>query len=396
MKNLQKQPALVCSEIGLVRCLGAAGIAVLTGTEESDNGALYSRYSKQGYIFSSYESEEFIKELIELGKTLDYKPVLMSYDDRLILNVSQHREVLSEYFTFLMPDKKMVENLLDKMKFIGLSEEFNLPSPASVKVSEEKDLEQIKGSLKKPYLIKPIYRHHWFDKRFPEVVGSYKKAFVSNSIEELGEQYSRISQINPNVVVQEYIEGPDDHMYDVNMYINQMGQVVGSIVSQKIRVFPSTAGYGSYVVTVDDKEILDLSKEIAAKLNLRGMINVQFKREAKTLEPKLIEIHPRTSIFDVVGIKSGINVPAMYYSDMTGIPIPENKEERYGVKYINVSRDLRFILKNRKSLTTLNLAKSYMGKKVFDGLSIKDPIPTIMGIWWMIQHLLGSLILKQK
>ncbi|MEX0719060.1 MAG: ATP-grasp domain-containing protein [Balneolaceae bacterium] len=396
MKYMQKQPVLVCSEIGLVRCLGAAGIPVLTGTEESDNSALYSRYSKKRFNFSSYESEEFIQELINIGKELDYKPVLMSYDDRLIINISRHREELLKYYNFLLPEEEMVENLLDKMAFIKLADEYNLPAPASVKVSEEKDLNQIEDQLKKPYLIKPTYRHHWFHKDFPEVVGSYKKAFVCNSFQELEDRYKRISQINPNVVVQEYIEGPDSNMYDVNMYIDAGGEVKGSIVSQKLRVFPSTAGYGSYVITVDDQKILNMSKQIARKLNLRGLINVQFKRDEKTKEPKLIEIHTRTSIFDVLGIKSGINTPALYYADMTGTTVPVNGAGKYGVKYINVSRDLRFIMENHKSLTVLNLAKSYMGTKVFDGLSIKDPMPAVMAFWWMIRHSFGSLLLKQK
>lgn len=384
--KLQGQPALVCSEIGLVHCLGAAGITVITGTEQSDNSALYSRYTKKRIQFSSYESDQFIKELCELGKELHYKPVLMSYDDRLILNLSRNRKELQKYYRFLLPGEEMVENLLNKVKFIELADQYNLPAPASVKVSDESDLKLVEDRLEKPFLIKPTYRHHWFHENFQEIVGPYKKAYVCNPFQELQDRYRKIAQINPNVVVQEYIEGPDHHMYDVNMYIDKSGTVKGSIVGQKMRVYPPTAGYGSYVITVNDEEILVLSEQIAEKLQLFGMINIQFKKDETTGKPMLIEIHARTSIFDVLGIKSGVNIPAIYYADMTGARLPENTAGKNGVKYFNVSRDLRFMVKNRKNVTLSELVQSYKGTKIFDGFSLKDPIPAIMDLWWTIRH----------
>lgn len=391
----QKQPALVCSEIGLVHCLGAAGISALTGTENNENSALYSRYSKMRILFSSYESRQFIDELCDLSKKLEYKPVLLSYDDRLILNISRNREKLSKYYRFLLPDIDTVEKILDKKKFIKLSDEFQLPVPASIQVSQKSDLKQAVEKLKKPYLIKPFYRHHWFHKDFPRIVGTYKKAFICYSFQELQEYYDRIAQINPNVVVQDYITGPDNYMYDVNMYINAGGEVQGSLVCKKLRVYPQEAGYGSYVITVDDKEILNLCNQIASKLKLRGLINIQFKREEGTLEPKLIEIHARTSIFDVLGIKAGTNMPALYYSDMTGAAGALNGKSKTGIKYINIGRDLRFILKNHKKteLTFSELAKSYLGTKVIDGFSFRDPIPAVMNIWWLMRH---SLINRRR
>lgn len=382
-------PVLVCSEIGLIRCLGAAGIPTLTGTEEAENVASYSRYSNGKIIFSSYESEQFIQELCKLGKELDYRPVLMSYDDRLIRNISRYREKLLKYYRFLLPSHEMVEDLLDKQKFVELARAYNLPTPGSLRVTDQSDLKLVSKHLKKPYLIKPLYRHHWFHEDFTEIVGSYQKAFVCYSLQELEELYSRISQINANVVIQEYIAGPDDHMYDINMYIDKKGEVKGIIVAQKLRVYPPTAGYGSYVVTVDDEEILNLSKKIAQKLNLVGLINIQFKRDNNTGEPRLIEIHTRTSIFDILGIKAKMNLPAIYYADMTGRELPVNGVCKTDVKYLNIERDLRLFFEFGKNygLTFKNLAGSYMGTKVIDGFSISDPVPSAMAAWKKIKKL---------
>lgn len=384
------QPPLICSEFGLVRNLGAAGIPIIAGTEEPKNSAFYSKFTKRKIVFSNYESPEFINELIEVSEELHYNPVIMSYDDRVIMNISRNRDKLANYFKFLLPEKDMVENLLDKLKFVELSEEHDLPTPASEKVLNTEDLKRADQNLKKPYLIKPLYRHHWFHEDFTKIVGTYKKAYVCHTFEELKDLYTRLSKINPHVVVQEYIEGPDHHMYDINLYVDENEDIKGSIVAQKLRVYPPVAGYGSYVTTVNDNKLLELTHSIVKKLHLRGLLNVQFKKDINSGEFKLIEIHMRTSIFDVLGIKAKMNLPAIYYHDMIGQPLPLNGGCKSGVKYFNIGRDLRLFLKNRKSygLTLSKMMKSYSGSSVIDGFSIKDPLPALMDTWWMIRKLL--------
>jgi len=388
--KVSKIPALVCSEIGLVHCLGAAGISAIAGSENGKNTARLSRYVEKSVVFSSYQSEEFVQELCSLGETLEGKPVLMSYDDRVILNISRHREVLAKYYHILLPENSMVENLLDKLKFVELAGQYELPTPDSVKVCDKADLDIVINSLQKPYLIKPLYRHHWFHEDFVKTVGKYKKAFVCHSEEELTELYDRIARINPKVVVQEYVTGPDDHLYDINMYISENGEIRGDIVAQKMRVYPPTAGYGSYVITIKDEDLLNLSREIVRKLNLCGLINLQFKRDEKSGEPRLIEIHTRTSIFDVLGIKGEMNLPAIYYADMNGLPIPANGSCKEGVRYFNLIRDLQLFFKYRKNygLTAGNMIKSYRGPMLIDSFSLKDPLPGVVEYWNVVRRLL--------
>lgn len=394
-----EQAPLICSEVNLIRCLGAAGINVLTGTDDVGNNAIYSRYSKNWTFFSPYDSKEFIEELCELGKTLNYKPVIMSYDDRLILNISRYREKLSDYYQFLLPEKEMVEKLLDKIKFIELSKDYDLPVPKSVNILKPDDIRKVKGKLQKPYLIKPVYRHDWFDKNFTKIVGPYKKAYVCKSYQELKKLHTRITQINPKMVIQEYVEGADDSLFDVNMYIDASGNIRGRISCHKLRLFPPNTGHGTCSVTVDDQELLDLSEQVAKQLQLKGLVNIQYKKEAGTLEPKIIEIHARSSTYDVLGIKANMNLPALYHADLSGNPISVGGKARVGVKYINLQREIRLLLYNRKSTsltqTIYKLAKSYLGYTRFiQGLSISDPKPMIMNFFGETRKALG--ILKQK
>lgn len=381
-KNKNNYPSmLVLGELSLVHCVGTAGIPVITGSEEHKTPTAYSKYSQKHVIFSDYESDEFIEELCELGRSMDQKMVIVTYDDRVILQISAYRDILSQYYLFTLPEHSMVEKLLDKLMFCDLCEEMDLQAPASLKVSGIEDLKAGKEKLKAPYLIKPAYRHLWFHKDFTNVVGNYQKAYRCDTYEELEELYGKISQIHPDVVVQEYIIGDDSSMYDLNFYVSEDSKIENYVNAQKMRVYPPTAGWGSYVRTVHNDEIYIICLKIIKKLKLRGLINIQFKKDKRSGEYKLIEIHTRTSIFDFLGAKAGQNMPVAYYAYLTGQNEFGMKERDYRdeVKYINLGRDLKLFLRYGRdyNIPIGTWAKTYLQASLFDGILLKDLYPTL-------------------
>lgn len=376
--NNVKNTVVTIGELGLIHCLGKEGIPVITtseGKESEKSLASYSRYSRKHLTFSSYESAEFIKELIEFGKSVDSKPVLMSHDDRALLNISENRDQLKKYFLFSLPEASIVYRILNKLMFCRLCKEFELPAPESKEISGFEQLPEVKYDLKPPYIIKPTFNHYWYDKKFQATVGNYQKAYVCLDYNELESLYLKIHQINSSVVVQEFIVGNDSNLFDVNLYITENGGIDSYVIAQKLRVYPPTAGWGSYVKTVFDDEMFRICGEIIDKLNLIGMANIQFKKDERTNEPKLIEIHTRTSIFDFLGASAGQNIPARYYSDLTGVKMERSQTYKTDIKYINLARDLRLFVRHRKEYESslLEWIYTYRNVSVYDGMMIKDP-----------------------
>ncbi|HEX6983581.1 MAG TPA: ATP-grasp domain-containing protein [Balneolaceae bacterium] len=371
----QKSPVLTFSALGLIHCLGTAGIPVYTASEEKPNVASYSRYSKKHTIFSPFASEAFIDELCDLGNSFDGKIALMWTHDGAGLNISNNRERLKENFLFRLPHPEMVKKILNKLLFCRLCEEYDLPAPESVEVSQLDELKKAKKRLKAPFIIKPAHTYYWYHKDFSKIIGNYQKAFIFQNFDEVEAFYKKISKINPNVVLQEYVVGDDHQLFDVNLHINQKGEIDSYAIAQKMRVYPPKAGWGCYVKTIFDEELLEICKRIIAKLELKGMMNIQFKRDERTNQPKLIEMHPRTSIFDFLGTAAGQNIPLKYYSSLTGIQIGESKQYQTDIKYINIARDLRLLIRHRKDygLSLMEWMKSYSGVSVYDGMMLKDP-----------------------
>lgn len=374
---------LVLGELSLVHCLGTAGIPVVTASERKRTPESFSRYSTRHLVFSSYESGAFVDELCEFGEQWGRKSVLVTYDDRVILNISKNRERLGKHFLFLLPDHRVVEQLLDKLQFCELARQYDLPVPTSIRVSSQEELQRKLDVLEPPFLIKPAYRHYWFHEDFTAEVGKYQKAYRCSTAGELFDLYDRIRKINPHVVVQEYIVGKDSNMYDLNFLVDREGSVRGHVIARKLRVYPPTAGWGSYVRTVHSRELVDLCGQIIEKLDLRGLINIQFKRDSRTGVYKLIEIHTRTSIFDYLGARAGANLPALYSRYLNGDDALDEPAYREGVKYINIGRDLRLFARygRRYDVPLWRWALSYFSTSVFDGFRLNDLHPLIRGLF---------------
>lgn len=382
-------PVLIFGETGLIKTVSSAGIPVYAGSEIKNNPALYSRYVKKKFYFTSYESREFIKELCATGQKLPVKPVLLSDDDRLILNISRYREHLLPYYYLLLPSVEIVDGILDKRKFCRLAGKKGLPVPQSFEVSNQDELAAAALELHYPGIIKPAFRHYWYHEQFEDIVGvPYKKAFRFENDKELLELYDKLKLINPQVVLQEYIEGSDDQHYSVNMAIGSSGEILGYYIARKIRVYPITAGMGSYVTTVKDKDVLEQAIYVVKALNLKGLVNIQFKKDSRTGVPRLIELHARNSVWNYLGAAAGVNLPALYYNHLLGMDLQNHQEYRVNVNYINIKRDVRAFLQYHRSgqLTLPDWLNTYRGKVVFERNFMRDPAPTIMGYWFKLKN----------
>ncbi|MEX2574468.1 MAG: ATP-grasp domain-containing protein [Balneolaceae bacterium] len=384
-KDKKEHFALVLGEMGLVKSLGEAGIPVFVGSEMKENITIHSRYARRRFIFSSYDSGKFIDELCELGESFKKKPVIFSDDDRALLNISRNREKLEEYYLFLYPEKEMVNAVLDKDKFAELSERVGLPVPRSYRVTPKSNFHAVASRVTFPCIIKPTQRHFWWGSEFTEKIGDYKKAFKCVDYEELEEMYQKISQINPGVIIQEYIEGDDDRHYSANLLVDSGGKLLGHYIARKKRIYPIKAGTGTYVETLANNDVLQTCLKVIDQLELKGLLNIQFKQDRRTGEYKLLEIHARNSLWSILGAKAGANLAYYYYRYMvSGLSDEKPVEATPNVKYINLPKDLRALRQYQSEgiLTFGEWCSSLKGKRVFAVLSVKDPAPTLFLIWY--------------
>jgi len=386
--DIELPTALVFGEIGLVRSLGEAGIPLIVGSYYKDNIALFSRYCRQALLFSHSASRTFVDEMIAFGRRFGRKLVFFSDDDRAVLSFSQYRDELKDYFYFNLPSHDVVEALLDKRKFGVLADSLHLAVPKTFTPSSAGGLERITQQIEFPCIIKPAHKDDWWHPDFHSLVGAYRKAIVCETATELLDVYAKVSRINPNVVVQEYIEGDDLDQYSVNMYLDEHSVLKAYFIGHKLRVYPIHAGVGSLVETVQDDEIVAAAMDAARKLCIRGHFNIQFKRDKRSGKVMIMESHARNSLWCYLATASGLNITAIAYYDMIGKPYPFNGSLAYGVKWVDLNKDLKALRDYRKTgeWTLRSWFSSLRGKKAFHVHSLKDPLPLAMDSWFLLKR----------
>ncbi len=388
MKNQSKIPALIVGEIGLVRSIGEAGIPIYVGSYYPDNVSLYSRYCKKQLHFPHTTSEAFAEEMVKFGKLQGRKMVFFSDDDRAVLTFSRYRDRLSEYFYYNLPDNSVVEDMLDKRRFGKVARSAGVPVPMTYMPESLEEVTKIAEEITFPCILKPASKDDWWHPDFLRLVGPYRKAIQCDTKAELLQYYQKVIQVSKKVVVQEYIAGDDSNLFSVNMYFNARKEMLAYFIGHKIRIYPVHAGVASLVETIDNTEMRDLALDSARRLNIQGHFNIQFKRDSNTGVLKVMEIHTRNSLWCYLATGAGLNISAIAYYDMIGEPYPFKKNYQTGVKWLDIAKDIKGYKDYRKKgeITFWVWLRSLRGKRVHHILSLRDPMPLLSDLWFIVKR----------
>ncbi len=388
---MQKAVALTFGDVGLIRSLGEAGIPVIAAGTHRDRPAYKSRYVSEIMMLPPYQSPQFIETLLRVGERFAQKPVLFTDNDQAVLAFSRHRAELANFYRFLLPDNTLIEDLLDKRRFVKLAEELALPTPRTFLPGTQEELQQVARSIQYPCILKPAYQELWRDERIVHGIldGRYKKALKLYSPEELSSAYQRIRQFSPELIVQEYVHGSDDQLYSLNAYLNPAGVLRAFFLGRKLRTCPAEFGMGSCVESAIDPEIIEIGTQIVKRMGYLGLANVQFKRDDRSHELKLLEINPRFNLWGYLGTRCGVNFPAQMYRDLTGSLAEEKPQAAYpaGVRWIFFKNDVKAFLEYRRrgEWSWGRWIRSYRGRFTFHLFSWNDPLPALYGFWLFIR-----------
>ena len=123
-------------------------------------------------------------------------------------------------------------------------------------------------------------------------------------------------------LVQAYLPGDE---YSVDVLRLGPDHPVACVPRLRMKVDSGVAVAGR---TVNDPELIAMATRIACHLDVRGIANVQFRRDAEGV-PHLLEINPRVPGTLSLTIASGIDMPGIWLDHVLGNPVnvPINFEE---------------------------------------------------------------------
>jgi len=257
-----------------------------------------------------------LSALISLGLTKQNKSVLFATQDIVVKMISDNRDVLSPYYRFVLPEREVVNTLIDKGRFHDWALLNGFSVPKSYIVSNRRELNRVLTKGMYPLIIKPVVKNEEWDRK--------SSAFKVYKISDRS-AYERLRfdllDLSPELLLQQWIPGGDEDVWFCLVYMGRDGQVKGSYTGRKILQWPVGRGNTAAAVGAKNEEVAELTASILRSSGFYGLGSLEFKRNMS--DGKYYVIEPTVGRNDYqsgIALAGGLNLTALACADASGWP----------------------------------------------------------------------------
>lgn len=358
--------------LGVVRGFGRRGIPVAYIDSERGSIARYSRYINQRLKCPSpRESDaEFVNVLMNFGKQIDSKMVIIPTSDSYVLALSKHKQELEQFFFLPVPSHEIVQKLVNKKNFYKLLVEMQIPHPKTYFPEDITELGSMGREINYPYIIKPAH-----SMPFQEEFG--RKCFVINSSEELDRAIERLREKNLELMIQEII--PGKVVYEFYAYFNKKSEPLAICGWDKIRHFPPDFGSGSFCKSVWRSSAVEQGISFLKAIGYHGFAGTELIKDPIDGKYKMIEVNARTITQNRLAAACGVDMEYIAYLDATGQFMGDSDSPSDNVLWVEDFLDLVscLVYLKRKQITVGEIVESLRVRKVHSVVAWDDPAPLI-------------------
>jgi D-aspartate ligase len=369
-------PACVLGEVDLVRALSLQGIRSVV-VAQPGNPARYSRATASVVPWTDPRTRPaaLVERLLDFAASQPTPPVLYYDGDWDLLLISRFRDQLEQAFRFVIADAELVEDLVDKARFQALAERLGLPVPRGRRLSTGEPLPD-DIDLRFPVVAKPLTRSHDTWKRV-----SSAKAAHAGTPAELHAIHALLAGSGADLLVQEVVPGPESRIESYHVYVDAGGAVAGDFTGRKLRTHPPGYGYSTALTITSSAEVLELGRELTARLGLRGVAKFDFKRGPDE-RLQLLEINPRFNLWHHPGALAGVNLPALVYHDLLGLSRAAPAPVRAGVRWCSLAHDSQAA--RAEGIGTARWLAWAIRCEAKSGFAWDDPLPLVRAVGWRV------------
>jgi predicted ATP-grasp superfamily ATP-dependent carboligase len=357
--SVQQRPAVVLTEnlgparrglsepaLAISRSLGRHGVPVYRFHPDRSLIDLRSHYCRHVPCPNLCDDEAGLTTcLLAFAQQQGIEPVIFPASDASADFLARNAEHLRGSYRLACPSWSCLAEIQDKQRLLERACEAGVPVPVTHFPKSSRELAAVAPSLPYPMVIKPLVSQHW---RRPEVVavmGNAVKAVVVHTPQELTGIYDKVAPLTPQLMVQEIVAGGTDRLLTFLGYVGRDGKALAGCVRKKIRQFPPGFGFCCVTETVVDDEIMDLSVRLVERLGFRGIVGVEFMRDARDGRAKLIEINARAVRTTTMAIGAGIDLPWIAYQDFTSAAPPAPQfEYEVPLRWVHLRSEIRAAL----------------------------------------------------
>jgi predicted ATP-grasp superfamily ATP-dependent carboligase len=330
--------------------------------------------------------------MIDLAAKMGGKPVLIPSADQFVSAIADHAGRLANHY-IMSPGVPLQGLLATKQTQYELAARHGMPLPRTQFVQSAEEIAAFAKSAQFPCLIKPIHFREW--RRFP--TGHplcYQKVAIAQTPAQLIESWHLASAINPNVIAQEIIQGPDT---DKRVYLacyDSRSRRIANAMFRELRCNPLQFGPASVTEPVIDPETDEVCDAFLRSVGYSGICEIEMKRDTRDGRVKLIEVNPRLTGGGDAAPYAGVDLCWQHYLDLIGknpSPVTPNGKD---FRHIDLRSDVGAIFAYRRArlISWGDVIRSYKSPRAFFDFDSSDWRYSGETIYRVVRSTAGELV----
>jgi predicted ATP-grasp superfamily ATP-dependent carboligase len=317
----------------IARSLGRRGVPVWLIVSDNPLATL-SRYVARCLSWPGPEWSGAVAYLADLAARHGLHGwVLFPGGDAEVQFIAQNHKALGALFTLTTPAWDVARFAIDKRAMNARAAELGLAQPLSRYPRTRDDLSGL--DLRFPVVIKPV-----------DCEG--RDAFVTAKAWRADDQHALLARYDKveavvgadRIMVQELIPGDGRAQFSY-AGIWHRGAPVGALVARRVRQYPVDFGFTStFVETIAQQSVEDAACRFLASLDYSGLVEIEFKHDARDGRYKILDVNARTWTWIALGAAAGVDFAALQWRLARGERVEPQAAARAGVTWRYLSRDL--------------------------------------------------------
>jgi D-aspartate ligase len=358
--------------LGAVQSLGRRGVDVWVLRHARRGVADFSRYARRSLDWPAGSPRSRVSFLLELAEQHGLNGwVLFPTGDETAALCASHWDTLARVFRMTTPPWEVVRYAHDKRQTYRLAAEIGAPYPRTWELGGV-NVHRIDCTF--PAILKPAIKEQ-------TNALTVAKAWRIDDRSSLLARYTDALQLLPadELLLQELVPGTGGAQLSFAALASD-GEVICSLVARRVRQFPMDIGRAStFVETVEDPEVRSLGRRVIARLRYTGLVEVEFKRDPRTNEPKLLDINPRLWGWHTLGRRAGMDFSFLVWQLAQGQRAAD-RQAPPNIRWMWPAADIPIALREifGGRLRLAEYLHSFRRPVDFATLTFDDPLPGIV------------------
>ena len=323
-------------------------------------------------LLAKNDNQTFLSTVLEMVET-DKIDVLLPIGALSVSRLNSHRELFENRVGFALAPKKSLDLALNKSRTLRHASSIGVNCPVTLSFGSIAEISGALRGVRLPFVMKSASELYKYGPIYVHSESQISELLAQSDLEE--------ACTKAGVIVQEQISGPGVGFFA----LYQDGSCKRMFMHERLRETPSTGGSSWAARGIYNEELASSGLTLLDSLNWHGPAMVEYKLDANTGKPVLMELNPKFWGSLDLAIQSGVDFPT------NTVKVAQGKELEADFNF-EVGKSFVWPLESLKEYafdSSLHVAG-------FDSnIRISDPLPSIYQLFQKVAlYVLGDSVLK--